>query len=161
MNLSSPQYLAFKLESSTTMQLPFGPSLRRKVHSGIGTASEPALSLESQLKLRELYEFVENSSNILNDIRDELSSLNLQRASERLEKLCLEADSWGFNSIYEVGQGLQMLLLNSNGHVPTPNFRETLDRGLATLSGLLDQCENDFRWRLATVDTLDDFNKTG
>ena len=143
------------------MQLPIGPDLRRKVVSGIGTRAEPTLSMESQLKLRELYVFVENCRTILSEIYEDLSSLNLQRASERLEKLCTEADSWGFNSIYEVGQGLQILLLNSNGHAPTNNFREMLDRGLTMLSGLLDQCENDFRWRLATADTLDNFSQSG
>jgi hypothetical protein len=125
-----------------------------------------ALSVESQIKLLAVHEYAGNSRSILNEIHEHLSfiecnpdgPINLQKASEKLGKLCIEADSWGFSSLNEVAQGLQMFLLNSAGGITNKNFQETIDRGLAMLSALLECCEPDFRRRLAVADTLESFN---
>jgi hypothetical protein len=154
------------------MQLPIGPDPKSRKRLEIGSRAGFAppgstLSIESQLKLRELYEYLEISRAILVEIQTDLSLLesnpedpvNLQRASERLESFCIEADSWGFNSLYEIGLGLQMLLINSGNHIQSDAVWDTLNRGLAMLSALLEQCEEDFRWRLAIADMLDSINQ--
>ena len=154
------------------MQLPIGPDPKSRKRLEIGSRiafAHPGstLSIESQLKLRELYEYLEISRAILVEIQTDLSLLesnpedpvNLQRASERLESFCIEADSWGFNSLYEIGLGLQMLLINSGNHIQSDAVWDTINRGLAMLSALLEQCEEDFRWRLAIADMLDSINQ--
>lgn len=123
----------------------------------------PILSIESQLQLRGLYEFVDVCRTTLSNIRMDLSLLEshpgsatyIKRASEHLGNLCIEADSWGFDSLYEVALNLQMLLLESGREEQNDDFRKALKWGLMTLSGLVEKCESDFRWRLAVADTLD------
>ncbi len=125
------------------------------------------LSIESQLKMRALYEYVDSSRATLDEIRRDLSlelyepafPVDLQRASERLGKFCIDADSWGFDSLYKVALGVQMLLLNSGGRIPHVGFREALRRSLAILPLLLEQCERDFCWRLAIADLLESFDQ--
>jgi hypothetical protein len=141
----------------------FSPDVRNKDENGIENSSANAavLSLESQLGLRALYEYIDDSQKILNEIQDDLSisrsnpdgSLNWQKASERLGRFCIEADSWGFSDLYEAGLSLQMFLLNSGGRIQSGSDREILDRDLCMLSALLRRCENDYRWRLAVADT--------
>ena len=154
------------------MQLPIGPDPKSNKRPEIDSCaafihSGSTLSVESQLKLRELFEYMEASRAVLNEIQTDLSFFEsnpqdfstLQKASERLGKFCIEADSWGFNSLYEIGLGLQILLFNSSGHVQSHDFWDTLNRGLVMLSALLEQCETDFRWRLAIADMLDSINQ--
>jgi hypothetical protein len=125
-------------------------------------------SVESQLKLMAIREYADNSRNILGEIREYLSFVesnpesltSLQKASERLGKLSIEADSWRFDYLYEIAQGLQLFLLNAGSRIKGKSNRETINRGLAMLSALLDRCEDDFRWRLAVADTVDSFNHT-
>jgi len=122
----------------------------------------PILSIESQLQLRALYDFVDACRMTLSNIRMDLSLLEanpgsdlyVKRASEHLGNLCIEADSWGFDSLYEIALSLQMLLLESGSQEQDDDCREALKRGMTTLSGLVEKCENDFRWRLAVADTL-------
>ncbi len=154
------------------MQLPIGPNPKSDMRFTIGGQiahfpPELTLSVESQLKLKELYQYVDICRTILGEIRADLSlyetspedASQLQRASELLESFCFEADSWGFNSIYEVGLGLQMLLIHPGDRVQTDAFWDTINRGLDLLSALLEQCETDFRWRLAIADMLDSINQ--
>lgn len=149
------------------MQMPFGPNPiaeARSEASARAVFSYPGqlLSFESQLKLREFYEYVESCRGILGEIRADLSLFEansedlriLRKASERLEKFCLEADSWGFSALYHIGLSLQMLLLNT-GRIQDSVFWSSLDHALEMLSALLDQCESEFRWRLATAEMLD------
>jgi hypothetical protein len=122
----------------------------------------PILSIESQLQLRALYEYINACRMTLSTIRMDLSILEshpgsstyTKRASEHLGNLGIEADSWGFDSLYEVALSLQMLLLKSGGQEQNDDFWEALKRGMMTLSGLVEKCESDFRWRLAIADTL-------
>lgn len=154
------------------MQLPIGPDPKQK--SGIEVGSRIAfahagytLSVDSQLKLRELYDFVEVCRAVLAEVQRDVSlsesdpenAIWVQRASEKLERFCIEADSWGFNSLYEVGLGLQMLLIDSGNRVQSDAFWDTVHRGLVMLSALLEQCEIDFRWRLAIADMLDNISQ--
>ena len=82
------------------------------------------------------------------------SSTYIKRASEHLGNLCIEADSWGFDSLYEIALSLQMLLLESENREQDDDFWEAFKQGVMTLSGLVEKCESDFRWRLAVADTL-------
>ena len=143
------------------------PGLRHESSGDFGSPPEWLLSVESRVKLRELCGYIDNARAILSEIRASLSmgessfevAASLQRASKRLESFYLEADSWGFDALYEVAQGLQMLLLNSASRAQTDELRQTVKRGLAMLSALLEQCERDFCWRLATADMLDYLNQ--
>jgi hypothetical protein len=131
------------------------------------------LSFESQLKLRAIYDYVEACQLTLNEIRVDLAlddfspegvlqqndSMNLQRASEKLESFCVDADSWGFSALYEIALGLRMLLMNSGSRIKGDDFRKLLQHALSLLSALLEQCERDFYWRLAIADMLDCFEQ--
>jgi hypothetical protein len=159
----------------SAMQVPIGTDLTRDMRSEgdkvcrSTISSGFALSMESQLKLREFYGYQENSRTVLDAIRSELSSLEsdpgsqayLKRVSDRLEEFCLEADSWGFNSLYEIASGLQMLLIDSSSRLHEDPYWRALYKGLALLSSLLDQCESDYRWTLAVAEMLDSFNQIG
>jgi hypothetical protein len=149
------------------MQVPIGSYPRHEVQKGIeNLAHGLALSSESQLKLKELYDYLDSCHHILSEIHRDLhladftiaGSQKLQKASEQLGKFCLKAEEWGFDSLSEVGQGLQMFLLNFRSDVQNTRFRETMDRGLAVLSALVEQCEPEFRWRLVIADTIEAFN---
>jgi hypothetical protein len=122
-----------------------------------------ALSIKSQLKLRALYEFVDLCRSTLDEIERDLRHaefgtaglIRLRKVSERLGRFGMEADSWGFNSMYEVAHGLQLLLLHNSGRVQRDECWEALQRGLKMLEALLEHCEPDFRLRLAVADVLD------
>jgi hypothetical protein len=160
------------------MQLPFGPNptvdkrreareRREAMPGGVFVQPGQVLSIESQLKLRELFEFIDTSRAALNDIRRDLSffpspskdSCNLQKISVQLGHFCTEADNWGFDALYQVGLRLQMALLNCSGRLHEDILWNTLNRALAMLLTLLDQCESDFRWRLAIADMLDSLDQ--
>ena len=146
-------------------------------HKSLIAAIQPGvvLSFESQLKLRAIFDYVDACRLTLNGIRVDLSldefspegllqrnnSMNLQRASEKLESFCVDADSWGFSALYEVALRLQMLLQNSGSRIKSDDFRKLLQRALSLLSSLLEQCERDFCCRLAIADMLDCFEQAG
>lgn len=153
------------------MHVPIGPDSTPNERHEDGNRfalaqSGLVLSIESQLKLRALYEYVEASRTALNDIRMDLSLLesnpvcyeHLKGASERFGSFCIEAASWGFDSLYEISLGMQTLLIDSGDRVQSDDFWKALHRGLTMLSALLDQCEGDFRQRLAISDLLDSIN---
>ncbi len=155
-----------------TMQIPISLALKTDArdsaeNSVAAIGAEIVLSIESQLKLRGLYEYMDSCRLALDEIRRELGlhmfepvgRINMQGATERLERFCVEADSWGFNSLYEVAQGLQMLLLHCTGRAEVSGFRDALLRGLAMIPALLEQCERDFCWRLAIADMLEYFRQ--
>jgi hypothetical protein len=149
---------------SLTMQTPIAVSALPElllVNGRQSSVAQPGwlLSLGSQMKLKSLHEYIDSSREILSELDSliwaDKASPNLKKAAERLECFCFEADSWGFNDIFDVAQGLRRLLLNSIGRSHTEGFQEAATRGLAMLSALLTQCERDFCWRMATADTLD------
>ena len=122
-----------------------------------------------QLKLKPLYEYLDSCHLTLGQIRSDFSEYYanpanvacLKRAAERLGEFCIDADSWGFDALYEVAQGVQMLLLNSGERSPGENLREALNRGLYLLSALLQRCEGDFQLRLAIGETLEYMKQAG
>jgi hypothetical protein len=124
--------------------------------------SQMHLSFESQLKLGALYEFIDSSRTTLGELQNGVSGtddfMSLKASAARLEALCLEADSWGFDALYEVAHGLQRMIQSCNGNADE-RFRDALHRGLTMLSALLEQCERDFVCRLATADTLECMNQ--
>jgi hypothetical protein len=149
--------MSMQLSSDST------PDDKHELESGVPTPPPgPILSIKSQLQLRALYEYMNACRVTLSTIRMDLSLLEshpgsstyVKRVSEHLGNLCIEADSWGFDSLYEVALSLQMLLLKSGGQEQNSDFREALKRGMMTLSGLVEKCESDFHWRLAVSDTL-------
>ena len=129
------------------------------------------LSIESQLKLRSLYEYIDNCRIALNDIRGDLSldsfapegafssPFGIQRASERLGKFCIEADNWGFDSLYETALRLQIFLMNNAGRLWNREFRDMIQRGLTLLSAMLEECERYYSFRLATSDLFDSLDQ--
>jgi hypothetical protein len=157
------------------MQLPFGPNpiaekrreARETMPLGVFVQPGQILSIESQLKLRELFVFIDASRAALNDIRRDLSfipatsgdSCNLQKISAHLGHFSTEADNWGFDALYQVGSRLQVALLNCSDRLQEDILWNTLNRALAMLSALLEECENDFRWRLAIADMLDSLDQ--
>ncbi len=147
------------------MQMPISFALTPEAQDLGDVQSGFLLSIESQLKLRNLYEYLDSCRAAVDEIRRDLCLsvleqecvVDFQRASARLEKFYVDADSWGFDSLYEVALGLQMLLLNSAGRTQHDSVRDALRRGLAMVPPLLQQCERDFCWRLAVTDLLDSF----
>lgn len=151
------------------MQVPVstdpGPDKRREGNNHVAYQAQPGLvlSMESQLRLRSLYEYVDGCRATLDAIRADLSLFEsksgspepLHRAAQRLGSFCMEADSWGFDSLHEIALRLQMLLLESGNRASGGNYWDVLHRGLAMLSALLEQCEGDFRRKLEIADMLE------
>lgn len=157
---------------SFPIQAPFGPDPTTVRDSDVAgravfAQSGQVQSIEAQLTIRELCEHIEFSRQILGEIRSALSLFKenpedpgvLHRASERLERFCLEADSWGFSDLYQIGMGLQVLLVDCCGRTCDNIFWGAVNRALSMLATLLEQCESDFRWRLAIADTLDSLDQ--
>jgi hypothetical protein len=124
------------------------------------------LSIESQIRLKALYDYVDACRMALDDIKADFSLLEPSpgcsaslRVSERLQKFCMEADSWEFGSLREISRAMQMLVIESRGQVWGDDFWKALYSGLATLSALLENCECEFRYRLAAADMLDRINQ--
>jgi hypothetical protein len=155
MNYVRAQYfdIAVAEQYPLIMQTPISPELinggREARNDRFAIApSVPPLSVESQLKIRALYEYVEACRTTLNDIRRDLSFMKscpecsgyAKKASERLKNLCLEADSWGFNSFYQISMRMQSLLLDSGGRQQEESFWNALNRGWSILWALLEQC---------------------
>jgi predicted HicB family RNase H-like nuclease len=81
------------------MNIPAIPDLLTTATSDSGSISDQ-ISIESQLKLRSLYEYLDFCRQTLDEIRQDISLPHIQRVSEKLERFCVEADSWGFDSLY-------------------------------------------------------------
>ena len=153
------------------MQIPVMPDRLAGTtgeRGSVGIPPDVSLSIESQLKLRSLYDYIDFCRSTLDEIERDLlhvefgapdASRRLKKVAKKLSRFGVEADSWGFSALYEIALGLQMLLLNSGGRVQSDGIWEALQRGLKMLSALLEQCERDFCWRLATADTLDCLNR--
>lgn len=116
-----------------------------------------ALSLESQMRLRELYSYVDNCRAMLDEISTELAWGRMDRVPEKLERFCFEADGWGFDALYKVAAGLHSLVVDHGAR--KEGIQEALDRGLEMLSALIEQCGCDFQWRLAVADVLECFDR--
>lgn len=83
----------------------------------------------------------------------------LQRAAKKLAGFCNDTDGWGFDRLYRVAFGLQTLMVNSFNRVHNDVFWEILRQGLTMLSALLNQCESEYRQRIAIDDLLESFDR--
>ncbi len=123
------------------------------------------LPIESQY--RSLLQYVESGQATLEEIRVDFSISQsnpedlsrLQIAAKKLAGFCADTDDWGFETLYKVAFGLQVLLINSFYRVHNDVYWEILRQGLAMLSALLNQCESEYHQRLAVDDMLESFNK--
>lgn len=126
------------------------------------------LSMESQLRLRALYECIDGGRADLDAIRADLSLFDpqtgnlepLRRAARRLGGFSLEADSWGFDSLYDVASRLQILLMEFGGR-PGVGFWNSVKGALDMMARILDQCESDYRLRLEVADMLERLDEAG
>jgi hypothetical protein len=122
-------------------------------------------AIDSQFRSLRLY--IEDGKTTLDQIRVDFSvsqsnpgdSSRLQRAAKKLSGFCVDTDGWGFERLYKVAFGLQALLVNSFNRVHNDLFWEVLSQGLAMLTALLNQCESEYRQRIAVDDMLESFNK--
>ena len=116
-----------------------------------------ALSFESQIQLREIREYVRRCRSILDELGDNFNGFThgpentgfISKAAEHLGQICLDSDSWGFSSLYDIAFALQKTILESGDHEASSRFREAIHKSLALMSTLVEQCEIDFRRRLA------------
>jgi hypothetical protein len=113
-------------------------------------------SLESQLLLREIRDYVFQCHSILDEIVNDFDGFRinpedsgfLSRTAERLGRICLESDSWGFDFLYDEAFTLQKIILESSGSESNSHFQDIIPKSLARLSMLVEQCELDFRRQL-------------
>ncbi len=143
-----------------------GPDKRCAKSNSIADQARPAsvLTIDSQLRLRALYEFIDAGRASLDGINADLSlhsgaSECLRRSAERLKTLCIDADSWGFDALYEIAWRLQMLLLDCSRRPRGDDSRDVIQRAMGLLSSLLEQCESDFRRRLAVAEVLENMDQ--
>ena len=116
-------------------------------------------SLDSQLKLKALYSYIDACDGIIQEMRTDIGLLKgdvadleiLKRVAEKLGKFCLDADGWGFEELYRVAFDMQHQLINLDSGKQKWSNRATaiLDQKLTMMSKMLRECENDYHKRLA------------
>ena len=120
------------------------------------TYSDFRLSLESQRQMKSLRMYMDRCRSALRGIHTDLLHFEMDSGNQsllssilkRLGSLCIDADSWGFNSFYDETFKLQNLLLKSGRQIESNRFREVLKRQMAKLFLLADQIEAEFYHRL-------------
>ena len=123
------------------------------------------LPIDSQK--RSLLQYIENGRATLREIREDFylsqskpdDTTCMQRAARRLALFSADTDEWGFDLIYKVAFGLQVLLVHSFNKTHDDCFWEILNQGLELLSSLLNQCEYDYRQRITVTDVLESFER--
>jgi len=131
--------------------------------------SGSALPFQFQLQLKSLREYADSCRSALNSIQRDFESFKLDPdnlsilsgMAKQLGCFCLEADSWGFQSLYDVAFTLQTALIDSGSRDWNNGMREAFDRGLDTLSALVERCETDVRWDYALNETLERLRHAG
>lgn len=156
------------------MQVPINPEVMlRKIYKGSpfpayannSRRQAPlgfSLSFESQLKLNSLHEFAGRCRLVLSEIHKDFDDLKmdpqnpdiLSNATKRLGDFCLEFDSWGFHLLYDVAFALQRILMESGYRIGSHRLCNAYSKGLAILSTLVEECEADYRKKLAVEDLL-------
>jgi hypothetical protein len=132
-------------------------------------SSGSALPFEFQLQLKPLRKYVNECRSVLNDVQINFEHLKMEPdnpsilsgIAKLLGCFCLEADSWGFNSLYDIAQALQKFILENSGRDWNDPSWEAFEKGLGTLSILVERCETDFRCRLVIDETLDCLSQAG
>ena len=163
------------------MQEPvrFEAKLKKKHDSNIALAfmdypfdpapSGSALPFEFQLQLKPLRKYVNECRSALDDIQINFEHFKmkpdnpsvLSRIAKQLGLFYMEADSWGFNSLYDVAQALQKFILENSGRDWNNRSWEAFRKGLDVLSILVQRCETDFRRRFVIDETLDCLKQAG
>jgi hypothetical protein len=123
-------------------------------HSSVPDYSGSIMTFYTQKQLRVLREYADYCRTALDEIREDLNrceidsgdSALLYETAKKLGHFCLNADSWGFNSLYDIGLDLQMILLESGEHVRDESFWGSVNDCLAMLSVLVEKYEADIDW---------------
>ena len=123
------------------------------------------------VSLKSLYAFLDKFEEDLTDLQTALSRLNgdlgtqgiLQAPARKLGRLCLDADSWGFDDLHLVARETLFLVLDLDEGVRewSEDVAAAVERGLAMLSTILHECEGGYRRRLAIADLLDSLSQAG
>jgi hypothetical protein len=119
--------------------------------------SELRLSFESQLQLKPLHSYMDQCRSVLNEIYADIDRFKtdpgnqaiLSSITKRLGSFCIDADSWGFNPLYDSAFRLQSLFLEWSGRVWSNRLWKALKREMARVFFQVERCESDFRRRLA------------
>lgn len=123
-------------------------------HSSVQDSSGSILSFYTQKQLRVLREHADYCRTVLAEIREDLNrcemdsgdSTLLYNTAKKLGRFCLDADSWGFDSLYDTGLALQTILLKSGERVRDESFWRSVNNGLTMLSILVEKHENEIDW---------------
>ncbi len=121
--------------------------------------------------LHSLHDYVLECEDSLNEIRASIECLApdaaepavLRRIAARLGKICMDADGWGFNRIYRLSQAIQTLVFDvyTGNRGWTAQVAQGVQRGLAILSSILRECENNFRLTLEMAEFLEALPQLG
>jgi hypothetical protein len=136
----------------------FSPVVEKAAVSGVTDYTRPP-SLDSQLKLKALYSYIDACDGIIQEMRTDIGLLKghaddheiLKRVTEKLGKICLDADGWGFEELYRVAFDMQhqLIILDSGKQEWSNRATAILDQKLTMMSKMLRECENDYHKRLA------------
>jgi hypothetical protein len=134
-------------------------------HSPFDDASRP-MSVASQIRLRALYEYLDQCAKTVQEIRQILGPLQpgarsrerVSQANALLGRISLDADSWGHNDLYMVAAGLERFLMEARDEPWNARFCDLVARGLAVMSALVSNWDQEFRHSLSVGELLDAFN---
>jgi hypothetical protein len=121
-------------------------------------------SVDAQIELHSLHNYVDSCQESIRDIRMEIEFLSgqasnneiLVRIGKKLGKICLDTDGWQFDDLYQIACAVQRQLLDLELGIQKWGgpLAKAIDEGLTMLSVLLEECENDFLRRLSVNDFL-------
>ena len=128
--------------------------LDHECHSSVSDYSGSIMSFYTQKQLRVLREYADYCRTALDEIREDLNrcemdsgdSALLYETAKKLGRFCMDADSWGFDSLYDTGLDLQTILLKSGDQVLDESFWRSINDGLTMLSVLVEKYEADIDW---------------
>ncbi len=116
------------------------------------------------MELRSLQSYVSACREAIRSIRVEIERFSgserdheiLARIRRRLVKICRDADSHQFDDLYQIALAIQKQLLDLDHGIQkwSVDLASAIDDGLAMLSVLLEECEDEFRRRLKVSDVL-------
>lgn len=120
-------------------------------------------SPESQIQLNYLREYMGECRSVLYEIKADLwrfkkgieGSELLFETVAKLCRFCREANVRGFSCLYQVAFELQKTLLYYGNCRNRVGFWETIQKSLVVLAALVEECEIDFRKRLAVQDAIE------
>jgi hypothetical protein len=122
--------------------------------SSVPDYSGSILSFYTQKQLRVLREYTDHCRTVLDEIREDLNGCEMEpgnsailyETAKKLGRFCMDADSWGFDSLYNIGLALQTMLLKAGEHVRDESWGRSVNNGLAMLSILVEKYETDIDW---------------